>query len=83
MKQLKPARRERSVSMELMPDDTIRMSETTADGSRNWVHVPAESVGPLAFVLLNEQMRGRLDAVAALKQIMSDNGLKHNTNHPV
>jgi hypothetical protein len=78
IKPLKPARQDRSVSMELMPDDAIRLTETTPDGGQNWVHVPVESVGPLAFVLLNEKMRGRLDAVDALKRFLSENGIPHD-----
>jgi hypothetical protein len=77
MKPLKPARQDRSVSMELMPDDAIRLTETIPDGGRNWVHVPIDSVGPLAFVLLNEKMRGRLDAVDALKRFLAENGIPH------
>ena len=77
LKPLKPARQERSVSMELMPDDAIRLTETTPDGDENWVHVPVESVGPLAFALLNEKMRGRLDAVDALKRLLAEHGIAH------
>jgi hypothetical protein len=63
--------------MELMPDDAIRLTEVTSDGAENWVHVPVESVAPLAFALLNERMRGRLDAVERLKRLLADNGIAH------
>jgi hypothetical protein len=82
MKPLKPARQDRSVSMELMPDDAIRLTETTTDGGKNWVHVPIDSVAPLAFVLLNEKMRGRLDAVDALRIFLSQNGIPHDGSNP-
>ena len=77
MRTLRPARKERSVSMELMPDDAIRLNETTPDGRENWIHVPVDSVGPLAFALLNEKMRGRLDAVDALRRFLAEHGITH------
>lgn len=80
MKPLKPARQDRSVSMELMPDDAIRLVETTADGGQNWVNVPVDSVAPLAFVLLNDKMRGRLDAVDVLRRFLSEHGIPHDAN---
>jgi|tagenome__1003787_1003787.scaffolds.fasta_scaffold19007362_2 hypothetical protein len=82
MKPLKPARRDRSVSMELTPDDAIRLVETTSEGGQNWINVPVDSVAPLAFVLLNDKMRGRLDAVDALKRFLSEHGIPHDISRP-
>ena len=78
MRNVRSMRQERSVSMELMPDDSIRLSEITAEGSENALSVPIESVGPLAFALLNEKMYGRLDAVEILKRFLAEHGISHH-----
>jgi len=63
--------------MELTPDDAIELTEVTAHGNENWLHIPVESVSPLAFALLNEMMRGRLDAVDALRRLLGEYGIAH------
>ena len=75
MKPLKPARRERSVSMTLTPEDAIELTEVTAQGDENRLHIPVESVSALAFALLHEMMRGRLDAVDALRSLLGQYGI--------
>ena len=77
MKSLKPARRERSVSMALTPDDAIELTEVTAQGHENRLHIPVESVSPLAFALVHEMMRGRLDAVDALRNLLGQYGIAY------